>query len=77
MQGNSGSPTNASVADAFVRMAPTARRATAQIVRSVRYVDGRFKCPRCDGRDTHQHSLTWWCMNCGWCQNKPGANRAN
>lgn len=36
-------------------------------------------CPKCGERDLHSHSLTVWCMACGWARNRnpdPATGRA-
>jgi hypothetical protein len=30
--------------------------------------EDRLPCPNC-GDPTHSHSLTTWCVNCGWAKN--------
>jgi len=33
----------------------------------------RPPCPRC-GKPTQEHTLTRWCVRCGWAKNKPQPN---
>lgn len=28
-------------------------------------------CPQCGNEWLQEHSLTWWCLECGWARNKP------